>query len=145
MSIHLHLLTSHASVAGAAATLVILLFALRSGSGEVYRLAYGFLFGTAAVALVAFLSGPAAYDALAVSFPLLEKPFVEEHAVLGNAAFIVLILVAVIAFASLRSRPKGAAPTRLERRVLLLGLLVACVLLVWSAHLGGLIRHPEIR
>lgn len=110
-----------------------------------YRLAYGFLFATSALALAAFLSGPAAYEALSASYPLLEKPFVEEHAVLGNAAFIVLVIVAVIAFASLRSREPGAPPPAAERWILLVGLLIACIILLWASHLGGLIRHPEIR
>jgi hypothetical protein len=145
MSIYLHLVSSHACAVGAVATLAVLLVAFRSGVVTVYRLAYGFLFATAFVAAVAFFSGPPAYERLMASYPSTERDYVESHALLGNAVFIVLVLVGVLSLVGFKSRPRDETPSPIERWGLLAGVIIACLLLAWSAHLGGLIRHPEIR
>ena len=145
MSIYLHLVASHASAVGAFATLAVFLVAYRSGVGTVHRLSYGFLLATSIAAAVAFFSGPPAYERLLAGYPSIEREIVEAHAVFGNAAFIVLVLVGVLCLVGIRSRAPNETPSRIERWGLLAGVIVACILLAWSAHLGGLIRHPEIR
>lgn len=118
----------------------LMLWALRYS--QPLSLAYGFLVVTAATAIVAYYSGPSAFEELQLSA---EKPWVEEHAVIGRAAFVLLILLAVLAIQGLLAHWQEEPSNRYLVTMILLGTLGACYLLAWTAHLGGQIRRPEIR
>lgn len=145
MSIHLHLWTSHAAAVGALATLAVLVAALISRSETVFKLGCGFVLATAAAAVVSYFTGPRAFELLKAADPSVETPLIEDHAVFGKAAFVILMLVGVIDLGAIMQYLQGQSPSKIQRWSILIGMIVSAAVLIWAAHLGGLIRHSEIR
>lgn len=145
MSIQIHLWFSHAAAVGAIGALIVLLVAHRTRHETIFQMGYGFVLATAIIAAVAYFSGPEAYELLEQLEPALETAWIEDHAVIGRFAFVVLVLVGVLDLGALMQYLQGEVPSRLQRLSILGGLIAAAALLIWASHLGGLIRHPEIR
>ena len=98
----------------------------------------------AATAVVVYLTGEPAEE-LIENLPGFSEAIVEEHeevALIATIGMVVLGLVALVGL--IRFRPPRIAPTWYGRGVLLLALLMGGVM-VWTANLGGQIRHSEIR
>ncbi|NJL28434.1 MAG: hypothetical protein HC897_11385 [Thermoanaerobaculia bacterium] len=140
----LHLLVVHLPVVGCLAALVLLAIGEWRRSELVFQIACGFLLGCAAAAAVAYYSGPAAYEQLATVLEA-EKTFIEDHAVLGRAAFVGMVIVGVVALQALLQYLQDEKPAPWLRWLLLVLTLAMCGLFAWAAHLGGLIRHVEVR
>lgn len=145
---HLHLLIVHLPVLGAifaAALLVAGEARGRSPDGPSLRVTGWLVLLVSAVSgIVAYYSGPPAYEQLeAVLAP--EKEWVEQHAVIGRAAFVGLVVAGALAVQALLQHLQEETPARWLRWTILGLVLVLCYVLAWAAHLGGLIRHEEIR
>ncbi len=141
---HLHLTIVHLPVVGVPLALAMLAFGHLRGHEVLLRFGYGVLVACGALSIVAFYSGPPTYELLESEL-LPQKEQVEQHAVLGRAAFIGGVLVAVLAIQALLQFLQDEPPARWLRVTIFLGALVLTYLLVWSAHLGGGIRHPEVQ
>ncbi len=141
---HLHLTVVHLPVVGVPIALAMLAVGHLRGHEILLRFAYCLLVVCGVLSIAAFYSGPPTYELLESELQA-EKERVEQHAVIGRAAFIAGILVAVIAIQALLQFLQGEPPARWLRLTIFLGALVLSYLLVWSAHLGGGIRHPEVR
>lgn len=140
----LHVLVVHLPVVGCLAALVLLAIGEWKRSELVFQIACGFLIACALLSAVAYYSGPAAYEQLETVLAA-EKNLVDNHAVLGRAAFVGMVVVGVAALQALLQFLQDEKPSRWLRRALLVLTLAMCGLFVWTAHLGGLIRHVEIR
>ena len=141
---HIHLLTVHLPVVLCPLVAVLLAVgALRSSDG-LQRVGYVVLIVAAAAGAVAFYSGPSAFDLLQEKLAE-ERSLVEDHAAIARAAFIATLVTAAIAIQALLQFAQEEPPARWLRRTILIGTLLACYLMAWSAHLGGHIRHPETR
>lgn len=139
----LHLVTVHLPVVGTLAALVLMTLALVRDSEVMARTAIGFVVVGTVLAAPAYFSGPDAME-VARRFAPIDDHLVEQHAILAKAAFFASVVVAAIALKvgleSIRSGTgKGA------RIGLLCATLLIAWLMAWTAHLGGLVRHPEIR
>ncbi|MEM9558418.1 MAG: hypothetical protein AAGC60_29470 [Acidobacteriota bacterium] len=153
-AVHLHLAIVHLPVVGvlcAAALLVAAeVAAWRTGDARTavpttLRLSgWSVLLVSALTGIVAYYSGPSAYEQLD-SVLADDKEFVERHAVLGRAAFVGLIVAAALALQGVVHHLQEEPPLRWLHRVVLVLVLGLCYLLAWAAHLGGQIRHEEIR
>ena len=141
--VHLHLLLNHLPVIGTVIAVCLLAFALLRGDDRTGRVSLGLLAVLAAVAVVAFLTGEPAEEAVE-HLPGVSGPLVERH---EEAALLATIALGVVGAASagwlllFRRRPL--------RRPVMLGLLAAALVpagaMAYAANLGGQIRHAEIR
>ena len=98
--------------------------------------------------LTAYYSGPPAFEQLneqVTNDAAGIQGLVEDHAVLGRTAFVGMILVGALALQGLLQFLQGESPARWLRLTILLLALALSYVLVWSAHLGGQVGHPEIR
>ncbi len=139
----LHLLTVHLPVVGMLAGLLLMSLALLRDSESLTRTAIGFVvFGTL-FAAPAYFSGPEAME-VANRFAEIDEHLVEQHAIAAKASFFASVVLASIAIKVWweSTRMKTGKGTRV---VLLCAMLVIAWLMAWTAHLGGIIRHPEIR
>ncbi len=140
----MHLMLNHLPVMGALFAMLLLGWSLIRRSAEVQKLAL-------AVALLAGLSSAPAYltgepaEHVIENLPGIDKAYIEEHESMGKFALwcgIALGVVAAIALGAGVRNPRwltaGVAMT------LLVSLFVSGVM-GYTAHLGGQIRHPEIR
>lgn len=140
---HLHLMIVHLPVVLCPLGIVFLAIdhlrgQRRAMAGFVLLLSAG-LFG-----VVAYYSGPSAYEQLE-GVLVSEKEWVEQHAVAGRAAFVTLILAGVLALQAILRLLQEEPVSKGLRLAIVMMALIACYCSIWAAHLGGKIRHPEIR
>ena len=141
----LHLLTVHLPVVGMLAALVLMALALVRSSEVLVRTSLGFVvFGTL-FAAPAYFSGPHAME-VAQEFASIDEHLVEQHAIAAKAAFFASVLLAAIGVKVWWDSTGAEAGTGKGARLgLLCAMLAIAWLMAWTAHLGGIIRHPEIR
>ncbi len=139
----LHLTFNHVPVIGLIFSLAVLIIGRWLRSDTTQRVGLWMLLATALFAIPAFLTGEPAED-IAQKFPGVEKAFIEEHEdaagmALGSAIAAGLAAVVVLFVSRKRTIPAWGLVTALVLS------LVSAGGMAWTAHLGGLIRHPEIR
>ncbi len=142
--IQVHLLLNHVPVIGTWLGTGVLVYGLVARREESRRLALGLLAVVALTAGPTFLSGSQAEDR-AEGLPGVSTADVSEHEAAADFALAACAIVGLVAIAALVvSRRRPAVPRAWLAAVLLLALWCSAVL-ARTAHLGGLIRHPEIR
>jgi len=141
---HIHLALNHVPVIGLLIVVLLLAAAWVRRSTELTRVSYALLVLLAATAVVVYFTGEPA-EKMIEDLPGFSEALVEEHEEVALIATIgtgVLGLVALVGL--IRFRPPRIAPAWYGRGVLLLALVMGGVML-WTANLGGQIRHTEIR
>ena len=139
----LHLLVVHLPVVGILAATVMMTLALIRNSEFMARTAIGLVVFGALLAAPAYFSGPYANDVVKRFTPI-DDHLVEQHALIAKAAFFATVLLAAIAI-KIWCDARGGETGKGTRIGLLCAMLVIAWLMAWAAHLGGIIRHPEIR
>lgn len=139
----LHLLTVHLPVFGSASGLVLMLLALARNSESLVRTALGFVVVGTLLGVPAYFSGPGAME-VAQRFAPIDEHLVEQHAIIAKVAFFASLVLAAMAIKILWDA-RGAETGKGTRISLLGAMLLIAWLMAWTAHLGGAIRHPEIR
>lgn len=142
-TIHLHLLLNHVPVLGTMLALALLLFALPRHNVARARDGLRLLVGLGIVAVVVFLTGGAAEDAVE-NLPGVSESIIETHEEAALAATIALGVLGVGALVALW-RYRARALPRWVPLAGFAGTLVVAGLMGWTANLGGQIRHTEIR
>ena len=140
---HLHLLLNHVPVIGIVGVALLFALALRRRSDELTRLALGVTIALAVVAGAVFLTGEPAEE-LVEHLPGFDDALVERHEEAALIATIAFGALGALAAAALLWARRHALP----RRTAALGLVGAVTLTAvvgWTANLGGMIRHTEIR
>jgi hypothetical protein len=140
---HLHLLVNHLPILGAFGAVVLLLVSLGYGRAVLERTALALLVVVGIAAGAAKFSGEPAEDTVR-GLPGVTRDAIEEHAELGDNAFIAAALLGVLSVAALiRWRqtplPRAAAYGALGGALLLSGTMA------YVGLLGGQIRHTEVR
>ncbi|GIV10311.1 MAG: hypothetical protein KatS3mg019_2402 [Fimbriimonadales bacterium] len=140
----LHLILNHLPVLGALFSLLLLSWGLIRRSPEILQVAIVAVLLAGLSAIPAYLTGESAEHVIE-GMPGIEEALIEEHESMGKFALgsgIVLAIGAALALLMGLRNPKS----------LLIGALALCVLnalvfgvMGYTAHLGGMIRHPEIR
>ena len=140
---HLHLVTVHLPVVLCPLALTLFVCARLRHDTPAARIARWMLVAAAAVGVPAYFSGPPAFESMEAELAAVRE-LVELHAVLGRAAFFGLVLLALAALqAALREMQEEPVPRWLHATVVV-GTLLLSYVLAWTAHLGGVIRRPEI-
>ncbi len=139
---HWHIVLVHVPVVGALFALTTLALAVSLRSGVLFRLGSGFVVACALTAGAAYFSGGEAYELMK---PDVETALVESHAVIGRAALLASVLTGVVALVGLLQELQGEQPPPALRWGLTFASGAVVWLMAWAAHLGGRIRHPEVR
>ena len=137
----LHLGLVHFPVIGAFFSLVVFALALIYRSDQLFRVGCGFTVFCALAAAASYFTGGEAFELMQDQ---LDSNVVEEHALVARGAFLLYTLGGVGALVALLQELQEE-PTAPALRWALLGVnVVVFGVLLWAAHLGGLIRHPEL-
>jgi hypothetical protein len=143
---HVHLALNHVPVVLTVVGLALLGLAAVRRSGELRTVSLSVFVLSAVIAVGVYVTGEPAEDAVE-GLPGVSHSVVERH---EDAAGIAL--VAVLALGAVSVAAMGLGATRLGRRfpgtlvtVPLLLSVVAGGLMIWTASLGGQVRHTEIR
>lgn len=139
----LHLLVNHLPVLGAAFAAALLAAGLVLRKDEVAKAGLWAVIVAALTSLPAYYSGEGAEDLLkSLALPL--KPFLHDHEEAAEKALAAaLVMGAASAGVLLRMRARGFS--RNAAAVALAFVLPALGLMAWTAHLGGQVRHTELR
>lgn len=141
----IHLVTAHVPVIGllfAAATLAV---AAATRDRRMLNLGLAFTAVCLVTGAVTYATGPPGYERVrdALDIEALERA--DRHAVAGRAAFVALVVIAVGCVQAAIRAFAGSPPPPWTSWLLVTALLAAWLLLAWTAHLGGGIRHPDVR
>jgi hypothetical protein len=136
-----HLALVHVPVVGAFFSLILLLLAIALRSDLLFRVGCGFTAFCAAAAAASYFTGGEAYELLQDQ---LDSDVVERHALAARGAFLLYTLGGVGALVAVLQELQGEPAAPALRWSLLAVNLVVFGVLLWAAHLGGLIRHPEL-
>ncbi len=139
----LHLLFNHLPVIGAIFTLLLLLWGLFRKSSEIKKVALGTMVLVALSALPAYFTGEPAEEVIE-KMPGFEEAYVHEHEEMGSFALYSAIGMGIIALGGLLLSRGKEMRTGVAVVALVVNLFVAGIM-GYTAHLGGMIRHPEIR
>ena len=141
---HLHLIFNHVPVVGVPLGSAILAAGFLRKSEEWKRAALWTLFAVALVGVPAYLTGSKAEHQIEHR-PGITEHTIEEHEESALPSLIAAALAGLVAIAGL-AMGRGARPLPAWAPVLALAIgVVATLLLMRTANLGGLIRHPEIQ
>ena len=144
-----HLALNHIPVVGSIFVLVLLAWALWRHSEELKRVSLGAAVIVALLTIPAYMTGEPAFEAameVLEATPEDEDPIVEAHESAAGVAFGGAALTGVVALAGLLYSRGGRKPLPNSVAITVLVLLAGTTaLMARAAHLGGTIRHSEIR
>ncbi len=141
----LHLLTNHLPVVGSLFATLVLLSGLLLKNSSVRRTGLALLAFAALTTLPAYFSGEPAEEKIE-DLPGVSESLIHDHEEAAEATLVVLALTGVVAAGGLalgRMR-RESLESKAQWASLALG-VVSAGFLANTAHLGGFIRHPEIR
>lgn len=141
---HLHLMLNHLPVLGTPFALGLLIYGLWRRSEELKRTAFGVVCIVSLLSIPVYLTGESAAEAIS-NIPDVSKALIEQHDQAAAVSFTAILIAGIGAgIALFRSRRAKVIPRWLTR-TLLLTLIIISALMAWTAHIGGQIRHTEIR
>ncbi|MGE3726169.1 MAG: hypothetical protein AB7I41_11505 [Candidatus Sericytochromatia bacterium] len=143
-SVQIHLLLNHAPIMGSLLATALLAWGLLRKNEEVVRVSLYILVGSALAALPVYFSGEGAEEAVE-HLPGVVENLIEDHEHLAKVAIMIMEGLGLAALGGIFfSFRKVTLPLWYAGLLLTLGLINGGVM-AQTAHLGGLIRHSEIR
>ena len=138
-----HLAFNHLPVIGMPLAALLLAFAMRRKSRELLAASFAAMVLISLGTFVAFKAGgPAAH--LIINIPGISRAQIHAHAEAGETLMSGTAVVGGLAVAGLWLLRAGATPPAAISALVLAGAVLVSAWSGWTAHLGGLIRHPEI-
>ena len=140
---HVHLMFTHIPVIGIGAIIAFLLIGRIRGSREIEWASLQMFVALALLSIVVYLTGSPANHQMR-DLPDISRDVIHRHSTAADFAFWSLEVLGALSLAALfRFRSTAAVPIRIITALLALAFAVL-VLMIWTANLGGRIRHPEI-
>lgn len=140
---HLHLILNHIPVLGTIFGLLVLIAGMVRRNVTLQKTSLATFFVAALLTIPTFLTGEPAEDWVR-GIPEISREVIEQHDDSAMIAFIIVGLLGLWALFGLW-RFRRAAPARWVNLVALLLALAGSGTMIWTAELGGRIRHTEIR
>lgn len=140
----LHLAINHFPIVASFLTLLLLAWGWLSKSSELKKVALAFVILGAVFAGAAYLTGEPAEHILE-KFPGFSKNLVHEHEEAAEFALIISCLSGLVAIAALYFSKSNQKIFRYAFFAVAALTLLSCAVFLRTAHLGGLIKHDEIR
>lgn len=98
----------------------------------------------AAVTAVAYFTGPETADYTKEIIDSFPQDHVEDHALWGRIAFVIQVLTGLLGIMGWASILQEEKPASFIPRILIVLLLLNSFVLLYTAHLGGLIRRMDM-
>jgi uncharacterized membrane protein len=136
-------MTAHLPVVGVPFAIALLVAGLVGKGRTLWLTGCWMLIVSAALAAFPYFSGPAAYERVADEYDLSSQT-IETHAVVARGTSLGLVVLGALTLSSLLRDWQGEPPGKALKAAILAGGIAAAYALAWSAHLGGLVRHPEL-
>ena len=140
---HLHLISNHVPVFALIFSLLLFVLGDVLKNRTLLNTAMAGFIIAAIASVIAFTTGEAAEESIESIAGT--EAFIEEHEDIAKPANITAIILGTLAIiAVIFEMIKNAIPVYLKRIILFVS-CIAVVLVSYTAYLGGLIRHTEVR
>lgn len=140
---HIHLLLTHVPVIGVGAILAFLLIGKIRRSREIKWASWQLFVALAVASIAVYLTGSPASHQMR-EMPGISREVIHRHSSAADFAFWSLELLGALCLVALvKFRNTAEIPARFANVLLALAFVVL-ILMIWTANLGGRIRHPEI-
>jgi len=140
---HIHLILTHVPVIGIGGVILFLIIAMLRKGNELMTLALVFPILLSLVTIPVYLTGEPAEEVVE-NLPGVSKDLIDQHKEQAEIAFILVEAAGAIALVTLIARRYSGGLGQKLTIVTLAVLMISGGILVWTANLGGKIRHPEI-
>jgi uncharacterized membrane protein len=140
---HMHLLLNHFPVIGTLLVTALFAVALMRKSSELSKVSLGMLAGLAVIAVIVYLTGESAEEAVE-HLPGYSDAITETHEEVALAATIALGVVGTIAASVLLWMRRQTIPRWVTLASFAMS-LAAGTMMGYTAMLGGQVRHTEVR
>ena len=141
---HVHLMFTHISVIGVGAIIAFLLIGRVRRSREIEWVSLQMFVALALLSIVVYLTGSPASHQMR-EMPGVSQDAIHRHSTAADFAFWSMEVLGALSLAALfKFRNTLAIPVRFTTVLLALAFVVF-LMMIWTANLGGRIRHPEIR
>jgi putative copper export protein len=140
----LHLMLNHLPVMGALFSLLLLGWSLIRRSAEVQKLALAVALLAGLSSVPAYLTGEPAEEVIEHTAGV-DEAYIEGHESMGKFALWCGVALGVAAGAALAAGVKNPRWLSAGTAITLLASVLVFGVMGYTAHLGGQIRHPEIR
>ncbi len=140
----LHIILVHIPVLGTPLLLYIGFRALHSGNLNNLKIFYWMSFLLALLTVMAYFTGPSTADWVKEYYPHYSQDLVENHALWGRFAFTMSVFSGVLAIMPLSSYAQEEVPHKSIPWILIGIQVLNLFLLLYTAHLGGLIRRIDL-
>lgn len=140
----LHIMLVHLPVLGTPLLLFLGWRAIRSKAVKSYKTFYGFTLITSLLTVAVYITGP--QTAEWIKTHLLEYPIelVESHALWGRFSFIGSVFSGIFALMAILNYAQEEKPHKAIPWILISVLAINLLVILYTAHLGGLIRRPDL-
>jgi uncharacterized membrane protein len=142
-SVQVHLALTHVPVVLSLVGIMMLAVAFFMKHPTITKTSYILIVIAGIAAIPVFLSGEGSEEAVE-NLPGVSEAIIERHEDVAKLAMISIAVAGLAALAALLSFGKRIA-ARVFRVVVLLSTIISGALMIQTAHLGGQIRHTEIR
>jgi hypothetical protein len=142
---HLHLVITHLPVFGVMFGGGLLAAALVRSSQELWRTSLWVFLLSGLSSIPSYLTGRPASGFLTALLPGISMDASDQHAEVAMLALVAASVLAVIALVGLLRHRRAKSQPLWFNLVVLAMVGATLALLIWTANLGGQIRHPEIR
>jgi hypothetical protein len=140
---HVHLLLNHLPPLGVLFGWLLLSAAILRRSRDLVHASLVTFVAAALLALPVYYTGEPA-EKLVQKLPGVEQEAIEEHEESAEASLVGALILGAASLTCLWIFRGKEIPAKLLIGLLCLS-LIATGMLAWTAHLGGLVHHPEIR
>ncbi len=140
---HLHLVLNHVPVIGIPIALAFLLYGIVAKNMQIRRFALLVLITLAAAVLPVYLTGEPA-EKIVEHLPGVAESYIEAHEEAAEISLVLTLFSGVVAFVALWFQ-KNVKIERLANFIVTGAASIAVFSLIYTAYLGGKIRHSELR
>jgi uncharacterized membrane protein len=141
---HVHLMINHIPVIGLMGILLLLIYALVRRSDEVKMVSFGALVLIALMTIAVFFTGQAAED-MVKKIPGVAESDIGRHEEAADVSLTCVEASGALALVGfILRRRRGSIPKWYVLAVLVVS-IISAVIVLYTANLGGEIRHTEIR
>ena len=141
----IHIVIVHVSVIGTPWLLYMVIKHRKADlEAKPWKVTFSGLIILTVITAIAYFTGPETADytkEILTSFP---QDHVEDHALWGRIAFVIQVLIGLMGIMAWASILQDEKPARYIPKILLFLLTVNMFVILYTAHLGGLIRRMDL-
>ena len=139
----LHVALVHVPVVLSPLAIFLLVRSWRDQHTQDLRLSHGLILLCAITATVAYFTGPTTMEWWQGKIDLNQEA-IEDHGLWGRISFTIMALAGAGSLIALLSDLQDEPVHPAVEKVVLVLLATGCACMIWTAHLGGLLRRPEL-